>query len=147
VIPGHGLTLSGVTPWPVTPGQSLSAADGPRLEYRMYLFSRGTVRVDLHLAPTQRFQPGAGLRVAVAFDDAPPAIVNVHADESTRAWERSVADGVKVVTSSHVVGEPGYHTLKVWALEPGVVLQKVVVDTGGVRPSYLGPPESARGRK
>jgi hypothetical protein len=29
-------------------------------------------------------------------------------------------------------------------LEPGVVLQKVVVDLGGVRKSYLGPPESWR---
>jgi hypothetical protein len=49
--------------------------------------------------------------------------------------------------SSHKVTSSGYHTLKVWSLDQGVVLQKIVVDTGGVRPSYLGPPESVRGRK
>jgi hypothetical protein len=28
-------------------------------------------------------------------------------------------------------------------IDPGVVLQKMIVNTGGLKPSYLGPPESS----
>jgi len=52
-------------------------------------------------------------------------------------------DSVSTVKLTHTVEGVGYHTLKFWMVDPGVVLQKVVVDLGGVKPSYLGPlPES-----
>jgi hypothetical protein len=141
-IPGFGRTLSGVTPWPVTE----TAAEGTmRLEYPMHLFRDGPVEVAVHLAPTQKFQPGRGFRFAVSFDDEAPQVLNVHADDSQAAWARSVSDGVTVVTSKHSVA-PGARVLKLWALEPGLVFQRIVVDAGGLKPSYLGPPESPRGK-
>jgi hypothetical protein len=34
--------------------------------------------------------------------------------------------------------------IKFWMVDPGVVLERIVVDMGGVHLSYLGPPESLR---
>jgi hypothetical protein len=49
---------------------------------------------------------------------------------------------ISLFVTSHRVARPGRHTVKFWALDPGLVPQRLVVDAGWLRPSYLGPPES-----
>ena len=44
--------------------------------------------------------------------------------------------------SAHTLSGSGYHVLKYWMVDPGIVLEKMIVDLGGLKPSYLGPPES-----
>jgi hypothetical protein len=142
-IPDLGRTLSGVTAEPVTVESRTPGGDGPRLEYRMVLFDTGTVTVRAYLSPTQNFSGAAhGLRYAVSIDEETPQLVNVRADSSLRAWEQSVADEITTGETRHRVSTPGQHVLKFWLIDPGVVLQRLVVDAGGIRPSYLGPPES-----
>jgi len=112
------------------------------LEYEVYLFHPGRVEVETILAPTLNFVPGRGLRYAVSFDDQPPQIIDALAQNTPDNWAQTVEDSVRKVKSTHTVEGVGYHTLKFWMVDPGVVLQKLVVDVGGVKPSYLGPPES-----
>ena len=57
-------------------------------------------------------------------------------------WEKWVADNINETVSTHRLDKPGDHVLKFWAVDPGVVLQKLVIETGDVKPSYLGPPET-----
>jgi Glycosyl hydrolase family 115/Gylcosyl hydrolase family 115 C-terminal domain len=137
-----GRTLSAMTLFPVTAASVQPGPDSPRLEYKMYLFHTGRVTVDAIVDPTLNFVPGRGLRYAIAFDDEAPQIIDVLAGDNKEKWETSVKDSVRVGRSTHTIANPGYHTLKIWMVDPAVVLQKLVVDLGGVKPSYLGPPES-----
>jgi hypothetical protein len=141
-ISDYGRTLSSMTVFPVTAKSVAPPQNSPHLEYRIYLSHSGTVEVEAILAPTLNFVPGRGLRYAVSFDDQPPQMVDALARNSLADWEASVKDSVRKVKSSLTLAEPGYHTLKFWMVDPGVVLQKIVVGLGGVKPSYLGPPES-----
>jgi hypothetical protein len=136
-----GRTLSSMSVFPVT-SSSLTPPLSPRLEYRMYLFSPKQVQVEAILAPTLNFVPGRGLRYAISFDDQPPQVIDALAHNSVQDWSIAVEDSVRKSVSRHSLSGSGYHVLKFWMVDPGLVLQKLVVDLGGVRPSYLGPPES-----
>jgi hypothetical protein len=152
LIPGIGRTGDGVTPFPVTAASRTPGGDGPRLEYAMTLFRTGPVKVSAFLSPRNGVLPGGGPRYAVSIDDQAPQIVNITtatgADDTrmNRQWERNTSDNVNVTTTTHVIGTPGVHVLKFWMVDPAVVVQRLVVDAGGVLPSYLGPPESRRAR-
>jgi hypothetical protein len=115
----------------------------------MWLTSTGAVAVTTILSPCLNFAPDRGVRMAVSFDDEAPRTITIvpkgyTAGDGNRDWEEAVKDGVRRVRSEHNIASPGSHTFKVWMVDPAVVVQRIVVDCGGVKPSYLGPPESSR---
>ena len=126
----------------LTPGE-----DSPCLEYQMYLFTQGSIEVEPVFSPVLNFLPGKAVRYGISFDNEDSQIVTLvpedyDARNGNRDWEKSVSDNVRKGHSTHTLSDKGYHTLKIWMVDPGVVVQKIVVNTGGVKPSYLGPPES-----
>ena len=144
-IPDYGRTSSAMSIFPVTSPSTTEYQRSPRLEYQMYLFDPSKIEVEAILAPSLNFVPGRGLRYAVSFDNQAPQIIDALAQNSVQDWSTSVEDNVRVSKSAHVVSGSGYHVLKFWMVDPGIVLEKLVVNLGGVRPSYLGPPESYHG--
>jgi len=145
-LPGYGATKSGMTVFPVTAASEMNS--GTSLDYRMYLYDSGDFELQMSLAPTLNFVPGRGLRFAVSVDDGPRTTVDALEHNSDKDWAQAVSDGVRRVTVPLKIAAPGYHTLKIWAVDPALVVERVVVSHGAdganglLRPSYLGPPES-----
>jgi hypothetical protein len=149
-IPDYGHTLSGLRADGPPEALATPGRDSPCLEYQMYLFNPGKVDVETMVGPTLNFMPGRPLRYALAFDnEAPQTVTLVAADfdarNGNRDWEQSVENNGRWVHSAHTIAAAGEHTLKIWMVDPAVVLEKIVVNTGGLKASYLGPPESSRG--
>jgi len=150
-IEGYGHTLSAMrAEGPVDAPPASPGKDSPCLQYDMYLFSSGALAVNAVLSPTLNFLDGRPLRYAVSIDGEPSRTVTAvpadfSAQNGNREWEKTVSDNMRICSTGHAVEAAGYHTLKIWMVDPGVVVQKLVVDAGGLRPSYLGPPESYRG--
>ena len=158
-LPGFGETLSGMTALPSTapsntdPNLQTSAC----MDYHIYLFHPGTRTVEAILAPTLNFVPGRGLRFAIGLDNEPLTALdvwpaNAELGNGQPDWERAVSDGVRRVSTTVPVDQPGQHTLHVCMVDPAVVIERIVLRTKPLRPpsprfpapeeSYLGPPES-----
>ncbi len=140
-IPGLGKTVSGMTTFPVNRRGEIPSKKSSRLEYDLWILNPGEMEVTLYLSPTLDFN-GAGLRYAVSFDENEPLVIDFHNRYSTRDWEKWVSDNIILSTSEHIVSSAGKHVLKIWSVDPGVIIQKITVNTGGLKPSYLGPPQS-----
>lgn len=140
-VPALGRTGDGMMPVPVTAPAATPGPGSPRLDYPIYLAQPGPVQVYTYLSPTLNLIDNKGLRYAVSIDDEAPQLIDIHAGETNRRWEQSVANNIRVLTSTHAVEKAGAHTLHYWLVDPAVVLQKIVVGRGTLPNSYLGPPE------
>ena len=142
-LPGYGETRSAMTVFPVTAPSNMSSQAS--LQYRMYLYDTGSFTMQTILAPTLNFVPGRGLRFAVSIDDGPRTVVDVLEHNTQNDWQQAVSDGVRKVSIPLTIGDAGYHTLKIWMVDPGVVLERIVLEYEQLLPSYLGPPGSFHG--
>lgn len=144
VIEDLGRTGSAVTPLPADVPQQQPGAGAPCLEYRLLLTESGPVDVHVYASPTQDFTFTDGIEYAVAFNDQPPQRVNLQTHSSAPDWNTQVADNVNRTSIRLDPGEAGLHTLKLWMVDPGVVIQKIVIARDSLPQSYLGPPPSRR---
>ncbi|WP_201981603.1 glycosyl hydrolase 115 family protein [Hymenobacter rubidus] len=148
-LPDVGRTLGAVSTFPTTAAPTAApGGSSPHLEYRITLAQPGPVTVQAYLAPTLDFTNTTGLRYAVSLDDEAPQIINLHTGmkpgESNLIWEKAVANNIILKTSQHRVATAGLHVLKFWRVDPGVVLENLVLSRGEVPASYLGPAENVR---
>jgi hypothetical protein len=138
-----GRGAGAVTLFPVLGPERAPGGRAPRLEYDLQLAGARPVTLEFQFAPSLDFQPGEGLRFAWSLGGAAPEVVKLGTWQTLQTWEKAVADSVRRVAVKADVAA-GHQVLKYWQVTPGVVLERIVIDAGGLRPSYLGPPESPR---
>lgn len=143
-IPEHGRSLSSMSVYPIGDWHFDEPKQAPYLEYDVYLFSTGELTIEGLFSPSWPIFPNHGLRYAIALDNEVPQVVELTKDMSGPTWEETVRSDVRRSTTTHVVDRAGKHKIRIYSLDAGVTLQKILINTGGLKPSYLGPEESKR---
>ncbi|MBK7106512.1 MAG: glycosyl hydrolase 115 family protein [Ignavibacteriae bacterium] len=149
IIPNLGRTALSVISVPVFETLEKITNDSPHLEYDIFSFSKDSAKIKLYFSPTLNFTNNTnGIRYAISMNDEIPQIVNITSNPNPpdlnydRVWNKWVAENINIQQTKHFLKENGNHTLKIWLIDPGIVLQKIVIDFGGLKESYLGPAES-----
>ncbi|HUR57872.1 MAG TPA: two-component regulator propeller domain-containing protein, partial [Opitutaceae bacterium] len=115
------------------------ATDAPRMDYELTFESAGEFPVQVNLIPTQPIQAGRGLRFGIALNDEAPREIVVNVRDGSAEWAQNVLNATVTGAAKINVPSGGKHTLHIYAVDAGVVLDKITIDCGDLQPSYLGP--------
>ena len=134
---------------PTAPLQIFRSRDVPCAEYDFYAFDAGSVDVYTYVLPTFPLHADRDFRIgentntdtkySVQIDDGALATPSSSHVEYSQVWFESVLRNCAVNKSTLHIDKPGRHTLRIRVGVPGIVLQKIVLDFGGMKRSYLGP--------
>jgi hypothetical protein len=139
IIPDIGKNGDGITSFPVTAGTALTAS-GPHLEYAFSSPVRDSITIASYFSPTLNFlHSSTGLRFALSVDNGPPTIVELNKEDNTGAWNAWVANNIIIKKTRHFLSVPGKHVIKYWMIDPGIVLQNLVLQFTDPKPAYLLP--------
>ncbi len=157
LVPNLGRTASSLTARSVTPDTWL--------EYDVEFSSNGEPKLQVVLSPTLNYG-GKGHTLAVSIDGGAESLIDVHQtgdawgtgeqktinagmgegwvpingslDENT--WRKWVGENAIIVGQKLPSVNAGKHTIRIRPADNAMVIQKVMIDMGGLKPSYLGAP-------
>ncbi|MGG4220481.1 glycosyl hydrolase 115 family protein [Paenibacillus jamilae] len=144
IIKGYGRSLSSIKLFPTT-ALFERIEDAPYLEYRICTAEEQIYTLTVYTAPTNPLGEGRRLKYAVAFDGHQPVLADMlpleFAAGESRHWSESVMNNIHTSTTQHPLAA-GMHTLRLYVLDAGLVLQKLVLSHEPLLCSYFGPEES-----
>ena len=106
------------------------AAEAPGLEYAVEVPWSGAVALTITALPTHGMGESHRQRYAVAWDDETAVqVVDLEAGEYSAPWKANVLRGQAAGVTSHTL-TAGRHRLRVYALDPGLVLDQFHLQPG-----------------
>jgi hypothetical protein len=114
------------------------------LAYDFLTYTQGVTNTVIYTLPTLPLNKSYGMRCAVAIDDRPLQVVDFVSNSTARTeeWKQNVLSNTAVRNLQGSPLKPGMHRLKVFAIDPGFVLDRVVINLGGMKDGFGVLPET-----
>lgn len=129
VVPQLGFSDGVVVRPSDTPSYEVSDLDAaPYVDYEINL-AAGKNQIEVRTLPTLHVYEGRDARYAVRLDDNDPEVFSIHTQDFSAEWRKNVLQGYSFRRINVQAADAGKHNLRVYFLDPGVVLQEIRVRT------------------
>jgi hypothetical protein len=112
------------------------------VEYDFYTFSAATPSVTVFTLPTHPVNNNFTVRYAISIDNGPLKIIDTRTFGRSEEWKQNVLRNYAVRNEKFQYLDEGRHTLRIYTIDPGVVLDRIVIDLGGLKSAYGVIPET-----
>jgi len=126
----------------VKPDTSNIKANNPFVAYEFYSHSNREPSVLLYTLPTHPLNKNFSMRYAVSIDDSPMQIVDFRTVGRSEEWKENVLRNSAMRTVKFPSLAPGQHQLKIYAIDPGVALDRILINFQQQQKSYSVVPET-----
>ena len=138
----HGLGYDGKVVQFGDPSKESKDESSEEIYYSFYCPNRDSVDVIVYTVPFWPIYKGKQNRVGVCVDDSPVQVFENKFKEYDRTWKDQVMRNGAVCRLRFAINKNHknhpYHLLRL-AGDPGQMIQRVIIDWGGLHPSYIGP--------
>ena len=117
----------------------------PSVTYDFYTSHAGPAECKIYTLPTYPLNKSTGMRYAVSIDSHIPEILDFRTVGRSGEWKQNVLSNSAVRSVKWPLLGAGRHRLKIYMIDPGVILDRILIDCGGLPPFYGVIPETKRG--
>lgn len=112
------------------------------VEYNFYTFTAATPTVTIFTIPAHPLNNTCSNRYAVSLDEGPLTIIDFKTVGRSEEWKRNVLSNRAERAIKLSLLDNGPHTLRIYCVDPGVMLDEIRIDTGGLIKAYSVLPET-----
>jgi len=106
------------------------------VEYDFYTYSSASPSVTVFTLPTHPLNNNFGVRYAISIDEDPLKLVDFKTPGRNEDWKQNV---LRNRSERRIQMSPltaGKHTLKIYSVDPGVAIDEILIDLGGLKKAY-----------
>lgn len=114
----------------------------PVVSYNFFTFSGSPAEVKVYTLPTFPLNKNYSMRYAVSVDDGAAQILDFKTVGRSEEWKQNVLSNSAVRSVQLPTLKPGKHVLHIYMIDPGVILDRMVINLDKTKPFYGLLPET-----